>query len=115
MKVLIKNPFIVNADHSFRSDIMIENGNIIRIAENIEKKDDAMVIDATHLYALPGGIDPHVHMELPTPAGNSSDDFYSGSLAALAGGTTSIIDFVTPSRRQSHTEAEKLRKQEAKK
>ncbi|HOV11624.1 MAG TPA: dihydropyrimidinase [Bacteroidales bacterium] len=115
MKVLIKNPFIVNADHSFRSDIMIENGNIIRIAENIEKKDDAMVIDATHLYALPGGIDPHVHMELPTPAGNSSDDFYSGSLAALAGGTTSIIDFVTPSRGQSHTEAVKLRKQEAKK
>jgi len=113
MKVLIKNPFIVNADRSFRSDILIENGSIISIDENIESKDDTIVIDATHLYALPGGIDPHVHMQLPTPAGNSSDDFYSGSLAALTGGTTSIIDFVTPSHGQSQIEALKLRKSEA--
>ncbi len=48
------------------------------------------------MLVMPGGIDPHVHLHLPTPAGFSSDDFRSGSIAALMGGTTTIIDFVTP-------------------
>ncbi|HNW89311.1 MAG TPA: dihydropyrimidinase [Bacteroidales bacterium] len=115
MMLLIKKPMIVNEYKSFTSDILVEDGKIIEIKENIESTEPAQIIDASGLYAFPGGIDPHVHMELPTPAGNSSDDFYTGSLAALAGGTTTIIDFITPSRGQSHTEAHKLRKKEAEK
>lgn len=114
MKLLIKNPTIVNADHTFNADILISDGKIIEIDKNIDVE-DAQIIDASGLYAFPGGIDPHVHLELPTPAGNSSDDFYTGSIAALAGGTTTIIDFVTPTHGQSHTEAVKLRKKEAEK
>jgi len=113
MNILIKNSTIVNLDKTFQADILLMNGKIVEISKNTEKTENVKIIDATGLYAFPGGIDPHVHMELPTPAGNSSDDFYSGSMAALAGGTTSIIDFVTPSRGQSHTEALKLRKKEA--
>ncbi|MCK7474242.1 MAG: amidohydrolase family protein [Rhodopseudomonas palustris] len=66
-------------------------------------------IDGQGLLAFPGGIDPHVHMELPTPAGRSADDFESGSKAAIAGGTTTIIDFVTPNRGESLSEALKKR------
>ncbi|NJO87981.1 MAG: dihydropyrimidinase [Chloroflexia bacterium] len=71
------------------------------------------IIDAKGKIVFPGGIDPHVHMHLPTPAGFSSDDFYSGSKAALAGGTTTLIDFVTPKRGQSIIEALTQRKKEA--
>ncbi len=71
------------------------------------------VIDATGRYIFPGGIDPHVHLALPTPAGNSCDDFRSGSLAALAGGTTTLFDFVTPARGQSLPETLDWRRQEA--
>jgi dihydropyrimidinase len=115
MSILIKKPLIVNADGIISSDILIEKGKIMSVAENIHPPEKrTTVIDAERLYALPGGIDPHVHLALPTPAGNSSDDFHSGSIAALSGGTTTIIDFVTPSRDQSLAEAYKQRKKEAK-
>lgn len=115
MNILIKNATIVNTDKTFSGDILTENGKIVEVAENIEAIENVQIIDATGLYAFPGGVDPHVHMELPTPAGNSSDDFYTGSLAALAGGTTTIIDFVTPSRNESLTEALAKRKLAAEK
>jgi dihydropyrimidinase len=63
------------------------------------------VIDAKNNYVIPGGIDPHVHFHLATNAGYSADDFYSGSKAALAGGTTTIIDFITPKANQTFQEA----------
>lgn len=70
-------------------------------------------IDATGMYVIPGGVDPHVHFHLKTPAGYSSDDFFTGSRAALFGGTTTIIDFVTPDRGQSIIDALYQRKKEA--
>lgn len=94
------------------ADILIEGDKISNIAPSIKQKADK-IIDASGMWVLPGGIDPHVHMQLPTPAGPSADDFYSGSLAALQGGTTTIIDFVTPSRGQSLLHALKLRTEEA--
>lgn len=75
---------------------------------------DFHIVDASGLYVFPGGIDPHVHLDLPTPAGKSSDDFRSGSRAALAGGTTTLFDFVTPVRGESLTEALDKRRPEAK-
>ena len=112
MNLLIKNGTIVTSEMTFVSDILIKNGLIYDIGTNL-KKQDAGLIDATGKYIFPGGIDPHVHMHLPTPAGFSSDDFYTGSKAALFGGTTTIIDFVTPRKGQNLIEALSERKKEA--
>jgi dihydropyrimidinase len=114
MSILIKKPLIVNGDETFTADILVNNGKIWAMGKDLQKTlPSTKVIEAEGLYAFPGGIDPHVHLALPTPAGNSSDDFLSGSIAALAGGTTTIIDFVTPSRNQSLSEAYRLRKKVA--
>ena len=112
MKLLIQNGLIVNADSSIKADILCENGKILKIATAIEEKVDE-IVDASNAYVFPGGIDPHVHLHLPNPAGFSSDDFYSGTRAALYGGTTTIIDFVTPKKGQSLLEALHQRKEEA--
>ena len=74
---------------------------------------DVETIDASGFYILPGGIDPHVHLALQTPAGPSADDFITGSRAALAGGVTHIIDFVTPKRGQPLVDALIERRKEA--
>jgi dihydropyrimidinase len=114
MKTIIRNGTIVTDTLQYLADILIENGLISRIAENLPAEPDAMQeIDAKGCYVFPGGIDPHVHMHLPTPAGYSADDFSTGSLAALIGGTTTLIDFVTPKRGQSIIEALEQRKKEA--
>ena len=111
--ILIINGTLVTADTSRREDIAVENGKIS--ASGILEPSlfsGYKVIDATRKYVIPGGFDPHVHLALPTPAGNSCDDFWSGSRAALTGGTTYFIDFVTPRRGQSLTEALRLRRAE---
>jgi len=114
MKTIIRNGTIVNDTQQFFANILLEDGKISRFAENMPAEpDDAQEIDAKGFYIFPGGIDPHVHMHLPTTAGYSSDDFFTGSRAALAGGTTTFIDFVTPKRGQSIIEALELRKKEA--
>ena len=114
MKILIKNGMLVTAERTFAADIFVEDGKISRIENPGTLSVSAeKTIDATGLLIFPGGIDPHVHMHLPTPAGFSSDDFYSGSRAALAGGTTTLIDFVTPHRGEPLKEALEKRKAEA--
>jgi dihydropyrimidinase len=114
-ELLIKNCNIVTSKKTYLSDILIENGKIVDIANTIENISACKEIDAKKQYAFPGGIDPHVHMHLPTFAGFSSDNFYTGSKAALFGGTTTIIDFVTPKKKQSLVEALSERKKEAEK
>ncbi|MCD4747293.1 MAG: dihydropyrimidinase [Bacteroidales bacterium] len=114
--ILIKNGTIVTARKTFKNDLLLDNSKIIAIESNIEKPNiDTKIIDASSMYVFPGAIDPHVHLELPTTAGNSSDDFKTGSIAAIAGGTTSIIDFVTPEKGESLCEALIKRKEIAKK
>ena len=113
MKLLIKNGLIVNSDKSIKADILCDKGRIVAINESIDVKSD-QILDASNMLVFPGGIDPHVHMHLPSPAGFSSDDFYSGTKAALYGGTTTIIDFVTPKKGQSLIDSLRKRKQEAK-
>lgn len=107
MQLLIKNATIVNATDTKVADILINGRHIDRIAKNLEIPADTLVkeVDASNMLAFPGGIDPHVHMSLPTNAGYSSDNFYTGSRAALMGGTTTIIDFVTPQKGMSLQEA----------
>jgi len=114
MKLLIRNGHIVNADENIIGDIFINDGRIEKVGQNIATDSfEGKIIDATGKYIFPGGIDPHVHLHLPTPAGFSADDFESGSKAAIAGGTTSFIDFVTPKRGQSIVEALYERRKEA--
>ncbi|EZQ13930.1 dihydropyrimidinase [Pseudomonas sp. G11-1] len=105
MSVLIKNGTVVTADKTYRADVYCDNGKIVAIGENLDAPATAEVIDASGQYVMPGGIDPHTHMQLPFMGTVASDDFYTGTAAGLAGGTTSIIDFVIPSPQQSLLEA----------
>ncbi|MDB4303255.1 dihydropyrimidinase [Desulfosarcina sp.] len=114
MDLLIRNGLIINADGEIQGDILCKNGKIDQIGQNIKTDSfEGKVLDADGFYIFPGGIDPHVHLHLPTPAGFSADDFASGSKAALAGGTTSLIDFVTPKKGQSIIDALHQRRKEA--
>lgn len=93
-KLLIRNGIITNDDASFNGDVYIENGIITEIGKNLEVSSDTRILEANGNYIIPGGIDPHTHFQFPFMGTVSIDDFYSGTRAALAGGTTMIIDFV---------------------
>ena len=105
MSVLIKNGTIVNADQSFQADVLCADGKIQEIGSNISAPSGAEIIDAAGQYVMPGGIDPHTHMQLPFMGTVASEDFYTGTAAGLAGGTTMIIDFVIPGPQQNIMEA----------
>ena len=93
MNILIKNGTLITAHETFQADILIKDEKINRIGLNLEA-DSAQVIDATGKLILPGGVDPHVHLDLPMFNTVSSDDHYTGHKAAAFGGTTTVMDFV---------------------
>ena len=93
---LIRGGTVVNADREFRADVLCEGGKISAVGAQLAAPAGAQVLDAGGRYVIPGGIDPHTHMQLPFMGTVTRDDFYSGTAAALAGGTTTIIDFVIP-------------------
>jgi dihydropyrimidinase len=113
MRILIKNGTVVNSSESIAADVLTEDDRISAVGHGLPAREAERVINAEGMYILPGGIDPHVHMHLPSAAGYSSDDFFTGSHAALYGGTTTIIDFVTAMRGESLTEAFEKRMTEA--
>ena len=94
MSTVIKNGTIVTADLTYKADVLIEGGKISAIGEGLSGD---KVLDATGCYIMPGGIDPHTHLEMPFMGTYSADDFESGTRAALAGGTTMVVDFALPS------------------
>ncbi|WP_372893375.1 dihydropyrimidinase [Rhodosalinus sp.] len=93
MSKVIKGGTIVTADLVYEADVLVENGRIAEIGRDL-KGDE--VLDATGCYVMPGGIDPHTHMEMPFMGTYSAENFESGTRAALAGGTTMIVDFALP-------------------
>jgi dihydropyrimidinase len=105
MSVLIQGGTVVNADQSFRADVLCEDGLVTAVGEGLEAPAGARVIDAGGQYVMPGGIDPHTHMQLPFMGTVTTEDFETGTAAGLAGGTTSIIDFVIPDPLQDIMEA----------
>ena len=105
---LIRGATLVDAELSWKADLLIADGRIAAVGENIEAPTGATVVDGTGRLLIPGGIDPHTHMQLPFMGTVASDDFYTGTAAGLAGGTTSIIDFVIPNPNQNLMEAFKL-------
>jgi dihydropyrimidinase len=93
VSILIKGGTLVTATDTFRSDILIEDERIVRIGPDLEAG-SAQVFDASGRLILPGGVDPHVHLDLPMFDTVSSDDHYTGHKAAAFGGTTTCMDFV---------------------
>src|SRR5918993_5981153 len=100
MSLLIRGATIVNADLSVRGDILIHDGVIRDIAPTISPSAAGETIDAGGCLVMPGGIDPHTHLEYPFMGTTTAEDFFSGTSAAIAGGTTMIIDFVIPDKSQ---------------
>jgi len=100
MSVLIKNGRITTATDDYSGDIFIEEETISSIGEDLSMPADT-ILDATGLLVMPGGIDPHVHLDMPFMGTFSSDTHETGTRAALFGGTTTVIDFVL--QRQGHS------------
>ena len=112
MSVLIKNGHIFTAVDNYVADILVDDGQIRTIGIDLSA-DDAKTIDATGKYVIPGGIDPHTHLDFPFGGTVSSDDFSTGTIAAAVGGTTTIVDFVVQQPGQSLTEALEIWHQKA--
>ncbi len=93
MSIIIKNAQIISATDNFTGDIFIEGETISAIGKNLNAKAEK-IIDAKGLMVFPGGIDPHVHLDMPFMGTYSSDNYETGTRAALFGGTTMVIDFV---------------------
>ncbi|TIY10534.1 MAG: hypothetical protein E5V16_11350, partial [Mesorhizobium sp.] len=102
MTKVIRNGTIVTADRTWKADLLMQHGKIVAIGSNLHGDNE---FDGTGCYVMPGGIDPHTHLEMPFMGTYSADDFESGTRAALAGGTTMVVDFCLPSPQQSLLEA----------
>ena len=104
MSVLIKNGRIVTATDDYHADIYVNDDTIDLIGKNLQLEAD-VVVDAAGKLVIPGGIDPHTHLELPFGGTTTSDTFETGTRAAAFGGTTCIIDFAVQMKGQSSLEA----------
>ncbi|MGO4379466.1 dihydropyrimidinase [Pseudoduganella sp. RAF19] len=105
MATIIRGGTVVNADRAYRADVLCEGDKIVAVGPNLDVPAGAHEIDAGGQYVMPGGIDPHTHMNLPFMGTVTQDDFFTGTAAGLAGGNTTIIDFVIPNPKQSLLEA----------
>lgn len=115
MGVLIKNATAVTDAERWQGDILCQEGKITALGPSLERAAGDEIVDASAQYVFPGGVDPHVHMELPVAGTVSADDFETGTAAGLAGGTTTIIDFIHPERGQDPIDALVARQREAEK
>ena len=91
--MLIKNGIVVTASDIFKADVRVQEGRITEIGESLDRV-SSQVVDATGLYVMPGGIDVHTHFDLDVGIARATDDFYTGTVAAACGGTTSIVDHI---------------------
>jgi len=103
MKTLIKGGRVLTAVDDYVADIFVDGEVVTTIGRSLDVEAD-VVIDASGKLVIPGGIDPHTHMELPFGGTYSSDDFFTGTRAAAFGGTTTIIDFAVQTKGESMTE-----------
>ncbi|MCM3623588.1 dihydropyrimidinase [Brevibacillus borstelensis] len=92
MKKWIRGGTVVTAADTYQADVLIEGERVVAIGHQLSV-DGAEEIDATGCYVIPGGIDPHTHLDMPFGGTVTADDFFTGTRAAAFGGTTSIVDF----------------------
>src|SRR6056297_114527 len=93
MSTLIKGGTIVTADRTYAADVLIEGQTIAAIGPNLTGD---RVLDATGCYVMPGGIDPHTHLEMPFMGTRTAETWESGTFAAASGGTTMVVDYIIP-------------------
>lgn len=108
--LVIKGGSLITNDSVVKTGLGIKNGKIAAWGENLSGD---VVYDARHKYVLPGAVDAHVHLEMPTATTRTSDDWYTGTKAAACGGTTTVIDFVEPEDEQSLLKAFNFRQKQA--
>jgi dihydropyrimidinase len=99
---LIRGGTVVNADLSERADVLIDGGKIIAVGVGLSGD---TTIDAGGCYVMPGGIDPHTHLDMPFMGTTTADDYESGTMAGLSGGTTMVVDFCLPAPGESMLKA----------
>eukprot|EP01129_Flabellula_baltica_P005475 TRINITY_DN198_c0_g1_i1.p1 TRINITY_DN198_c0_g1~~TRINITY_DN198_c0_g1_i1.p1 ORF type:complete len:510 (-),score=137.01 TRINITY_DN198_c0_g1_i1:42-1523(-) len=105
MSIVITGGTVVNHDYQRKADVVVEDGKITQVGNDVTIPEGARIIDATGRYVIPGGIDTHTHCQLPFMGTVAADDFNIGTQAAVAGGTTMLLDFVIPRKGQSLIEA----------
>src|ERR1700691_5315702 len=101
MTKLIRGGTVVTHDNSRRADVLVDGSTIVAVGANLQAPAGAEVIDAGGCYVMPGGIDPHTHLEFEFMGTVTADDFEWGTKAALSGGTTMVVDMCIPSPGQS--------------
>lgn len=104
MSILIKNGRVITAVDDYQADIFIEKETVSVIGKTLDMEAD-VIIDASERYVIPGGVDPHTHLDMPFGGTTSADDFETGTKAAAHGGTTTIIDFAIQKKGTSTIEA----------
>src|ERR671937_3244533 len=104
MSVLIKGGRIITAADDYVGDVYVENDTVTLIGESLDREADK-VIDATGKYVLPGGVDPHTHLDMPFCGTVTIDDVESGQTSAAFGGTTCHVDFIIQPKGTTFTEA----------
>ena len=102
MSTVIRGGTVVTAARSFPADVLIEGGQVAAVGPDLAGDE---TVDAAGCLVLPGGIDPHTHLEMPFMGTTTADDYASGTRAALAGGTTMVVDFCIPGHGQKLMDA----------
>jgi dihydropyrimidinase len=111
--LIVKNGTVVTSADSYKADIGVLDGKVNAIAENLAPNHDTVVVDAKGMYVFPGGIDVHVHLQLPFSGTISADDFENGTKAAACGGVTTVLDFAIQTKGSSIMKAVEARRAEA--
>ena len=93
MSKVIRGGTVVTAERMWKADVLIEGERVAAIGEGLKGDEE---IDASDAYVMPGGIDPHTHLEMPFMGTTAAETFESGTFAAASGGTTMLVDFVLP-------------------
>ena len=97
MSLVIKGGTVVTADRTFVADVLVEGETIKAIGPNLSGDS---TVDAAGCFVMPGGIDPHTHLEMPFMGTTTVDNYEIGTKAALSGGTTMVVDFCIPNHGQ---------------
>jgi dihydropyrimidinase len=104
MSILIKGGRIITAADDYIADVYVEDERISLIGESLDEAADK-VIDASGKYVLPGGVDPHTHLDMPFGGTVTIDDVESGQTSAAFGGTTTHVDFIIQPQGSSFADA----------